>query len=101
ALITIPLLYLLTLKDISSLVNFGALTSFALMHVALAYRLVKVEHKPLSIVMPIIGFCITAVVWYGLDVLAKSVGIVWIIVGVIYLAFITRGFKVKTILPVD
>ena len=52
ALITIPLL--LYAQDISSR-NFGALI-VALMHVALAYRLVKVEHKPLSIVMPIIGF---------------------------------------------
>ena len=101
ALITVPLVYLLTLKDLSSLVNFGALTAFALMHIALIYRFVKVERTPSRVIMPFIGFCITGAVWYGLDILAKGVGVIWIVIGIIYLAIITKGFKVKTILPVD
>ncbi len=101
ALITVPLVYLLTLKDLSSLVNFGALTAFALMHIALIYRFVKVERKLSHVIMPFLGFCITGAVWYGLDILAKGVGVIWIVIGIIYLAIITKGFKVKTVLPVD
>lgn len=101
ALITVPLVYLLTLKDLSSLVNFGALTAFALMHIALIYRFVKVERKLSHVIMPFLGFCITGAVWYGLDILAKGVGVMWIVIGIIYLAIITKGFKVKTVLPVD
>lgn len=100
ALITMPLLALLTLKDLSSLVNFGALTAFLLMHVSLIYRFIKLEKKPVFAVMPALGFIVTGWVWYGLDIMAKELGFVWIAVGIAYLAYITRGFKVKTILPV-
>lgn len=100
AIITAPLLVLLSLKDISSLVNFGALTTFLLMHLALIYRFVKVEKKKLHVAMPLTGLLITGAVWYGLDTLAKELGLAWILIGIVYLAYITRGFKVKTILPV-
>ncbi|MCD6323686.1 MAG: amino acid permease [Desulfurococcales archaeon] len=96
ALITAPLLYLLTLTDLSSLVNFGALTAFALLNVALAYRFLRIENKPALAIMPAIGFVVTALVWYGLNMMAKELGIAWILVGVIYLAYVTKGFKVKT-----
>lgn len=70
------------------------------MHVALIYRFVKLEKKPLIGVMPTIGFLITGAVWYGLDIHAKELGLAWIVLGILYLAYITRGFKVKTVLPV-
>ncbi|MFP3268103.1 MAG: amino acid permease [Desulfurococcales archaeon] len=101
ALITAPLVYLLTLKDLSSVVNFGALTAFAFMHVALAYRFIKLEKKTLLAIMPFVGFVITAAIWYGLDIYAKELGLVWLVLGIVYLAYITRGFKVKTIIPVE
>ncbi|MEM3254530.1 MAG: amino acid permease, partial [Fervidicoccaceae archaeon] len=101
ALITAPLVYLLTLKDLSSVVNFGALTAFAIMHIALAYRFIKLEKRTVLAVMPFIGFVITAAIWYGLDVYAKELGIVWLILGIAYLAYITRGFKVRTVIPVE
>ncbi|MEM1605916.1 MAG: amino acid permease [Fervidicoccaceae archaeon] len=100
ALITAPLIVLLSLKDLSSLVNFGALTTFLMMHIALIYRFVKIEKKHIYAVMPAIGFLVTGAVWYGLDIHAKELGLAWIAVGILYLAYITRGFKVKTVLPV-
>ncbi|MGB9780292.1 APC family permease [Caldanaerobacter sp.] len=101
ALITGPLIYLLTLKDITSLVNFGALTSFIAMHLSLGYIFLTKERKPLAVIMPAIGFIVTAAVWWGLDKLAKELGFIWLILGFIYLAIITRGFRVKTTLPID
>lgn len=101
ALITAPLVYVLTLKDITSLVNFGALTAFAMMHLALVYLFVKRERRFAPVVMPVVGFLITAAVWSGLDIPAKTLGLVWVVVGLAYLAYITKGFRVKTIIPVD
>jgi len=101
AAITAPLVYLLSLKDLSSLVNFGALSAFALMHVALAYRFVKLEKKPFLTLMPVVGFAITAAIWYGLDPHAKELGLAWLVAGVAYLAYVTRGFKVKTTIPIE
>jgi amino acid transporter len=100
ALITAPLIVLLSLKDLSSLLNFGALTTFLMMHIALIYRFVKIEKKHIYAVMPAIGFLVTGAVSYGLDIHAKELGLAWIAVGILYLAYITRGFKVKTVLPV-
>ncbi|MGC8563751.1 MAG: APC family permease [Fervidicoccaceae archaeon] len=101
AILTAPLVYLLTLKDLSSVVNFGALTAFAIMHIALIYRFTKVEKKSLLALMPAVGFIITAAIWYGLDIYAKELGFAWLALGVVYLAYITRGFKVKTIIPIE
>ena len=101
AILTAPLVYLLTLKDLSSVVNFGALTAFAIMHIALIYRFTKVEKKSLLALMPAVGFIITAAIWYGLDIYAKELGFAWLAIGVVYLAYITRGFKVKTIIPIE
>jgi len=101
ALITAPLVYLLTLKDLSSVVNFGALSAFAVMHIALAYRFIKLEKKTLLSLVPFVGFLITAAIWYGLDIYAKELGFAWLAVGIAYLAYITRGFKVRTVIPIE
>ncbi|QSZ66208.1 APC family permease [Methanofollis aquaemaris] len=101
AAVTGVLLYVLTLQDLSSLVNFGALTAFMLLHLSLAYRFVKIEGTPKLAVIPAIGFLLTGAIWYGLDIFAKEIGFIWVIIGIVYLAFITRGFKVKTTLPVE
>ncbi|MEB3755355.1 MAG: APC family permease [Desulfurococcales archaeon] len=98
AIITIPLLVLLTLKDISTLVNFGALTAFAILNLSLMYRFIKIENSAAKSIIPFIGFLVISAVWYGLNTMAKELGIIWIIVGTLYLAYLTRGFKVKSIL---
>lgn len=101
ATITGALLYVLTLQDLSSLVNFGALTTFMLLHLSLAYRYISIEGTPKMAVVPAIGFLLTGAIWYSLDIFAKEIGFIWVIIGIVYLAFITRGFKVKTTLPVE
>lgn len=100
ATITMILLYVLTLADLTSLVNFGALTAFILMHVSLTYRFIRIESKPVYAIIPIVGFMVTAAIWYNLPDLAKEIGLAWIAIGILYLAYVTKGFKVKTRLPV-
>lgn len=96
AAITAPIVYLLTLRDLSSIVNFGALTAFLLMQFSLAYRFIRMERRPLLAIMPAIGFMITGSVWYGLDIDAKELGFAWIVAGIAYLAYMTKGFKVRS-----
>lgn len=71
---------------ISSLVNFGALFSFCLLHVSVAwYYLVRQKSKNylLHLVVPALGFVIIAYVLFNADALAKIGGLVWLGIGVI------------------
>jgi amino acid transporter len=96
------LLYIFTIQNLASLVNFGALTAFAILNIALVYRFLTNDEEPsiLAIVSGI-GFVFMAAIWYGLQRSATLLGIGWLIVGGVYLAYITKGFQVKTRIPVE
>jgi amino acid transporter len=71
---------------LSSLVNFGALFSFLILHVTVAvYHLVKRRQRSFGIhlVIPAIGFAIIGYVLYNADADAKIGGLVWLAVGVV------------------
>jgi amino acid transporter len=74
---------------ISSLVNFGALFGFALLHVSVVwYYMVRKRSKNylLHLVVPTLGFLIIAYVLYNADALAKIGGIVWLGIGAVVFA---------------
>jgi amino acid transporter len=69
---------------ISSLVNFGALFGFCLLHVSVVwYYMVRNKSKNylLHLVVPTLGFLIIAYVLFNADYLAKVGGIVWLAIG--------------------
>jgi amino acid transporter len=73
---------------ISSLVNFGALFSFLLLHVSVVvYFLIKQRTGSfgLHLVSPVLGFVVIAFVLANADRLAKIGGTVWLAVGVLIL----------------
>jgi amino acid transporter len=73
---------------ISSLVNFGALFSFLLLHVAVVvYFIVRKRARTfgLHLVSPIIGFVIISYVLLNADIPAKVGGTVWLAIGVVIL----------------
>ena len=76
---------------ISSLVNFGALLGFMLLHVSVAvYYLGKKRSKNylLHLVVPLIGFLIIGYVLLNADITAKVGGILWLVVGgIVYVVF--------------
>ncbi len=80
---------------ISSLVNFGALLGFLLLHVSVAvYYLGKKKSKNylLHLVVPVIGFLIIGYVLLNADITAKVGGILWLVVGgVVYAVFARRN----------
>lgn len=76
---------------LASVVNFGALSSFLLLHIAVVnYYLRKKKSKNYFkyLVMPLIGFLIIGFVWWNLDSLAKTLGFSWLAIGIVYLIFL-------------
>lgn len=70
---------------LSSLVNFGALFAFLLLHVSVVgYFIVKKRGRSfgLHLLSPVIGFLIIAYVLFNADVHAKVGGIAWLTIGV-------------------
>ena len=66
---------------ISSLVNFGALFGFCLLHISVVWYYVgrkKSKNYLLHLVVPTLGFLIIAYVLFNADSLAKIGGIVWL-----------------------
>jgi amino acid transporter len=80
---------------ISSLVNFGALFAFCLLHVSVAYYYLvrrKSKNYLLHLVVPALGFVIIAYVLYNADSLAKIGGLVWLAIGaVVFIVNRVRG----------
>ncbi|MCW2515160.1 MAG: Porin [Mycobacterium sp.] len=71
---------------ISSLVNFGALFGFCLLHLSVIwYYVVKQKSKNylLHLVVPTLGFVIIAYVLINADSLAKIGGLVWLVIGAV------------------
>ncbi len=71
---------------LSTLVNFGALFAFLLLHVSVAvYHLIKRRQHTygMHLVVPLIGFVIIGYVLYNADTHAKIGGLVWLAVGVV------------------
>ncbi|SNS12117.1 amino acid/polyamine/organocation transporter, APC superfamily [Geodermatophilus saharensis] len=71
---------------LSTLVNFGALSAFLLLHVAVVWHFVgrlRSRNWWLHLVVPVIGFGILAYVVYNAQVAAQELGFVWLAIGVV------------------
>ncbi|TQR85620.1 APC family permease [Mycobacterium hodleri] len=71
---------------ISSLVNFGALFGFCLLHVSVVWYYLgrqKSKNYLLHLVVPTLGFLIIGYVLFNADSLAKIGGLVWLVIGAI------------------
>lgn len=77
------------------LLNFGALLAFMGVNAAAFYHYFVREGKRTfyNFLMPIAGFFICLLLWLSLSWHAKFLGIVWMVVGIAYGAYNTRGFK--------
>jgi len=86
---------------ISSLVNFGALFAFCLLHVSVVWYYLgrkKSRNYLLHLVVPTLGFLIIGYVLFNADSLAKIGGIVWLAAGaVVFLVNQLRGRAVPAL----
>jgi amino acid transporter len=73
------------IEFLSTLVNFGALFAFLMLHVSVAvYHLVKRRQRTygMHLVVPLVGFVIIGYVLWNADPDAKIGGLVWLAIGV-------------------
>jgi hypothetical protein len=53
------------------------------------------QRRPMIVrdaILPLLGFGFCALIWWNLNTLAKTVGGIWFLIGLIYLGVTTRGF---------
>lgn len=73
---------------LASMCNFGALTAFLLLHVAVAWHHRGAGRPLLHALVPLIGFIVLAYVLFNADVYAKVGGSCWMVLGLAVLAFL-------------
>lgn len=83
------------------LLNFGAFVGFILVNLSVIRHYYLRQHRRSglqffsNLVAPALGAVACTYVWLSLSHNAKIAGFVWLGVGVIYLAILTRGFRVS------
>ncbi|SFW24999.1 amino acid/polyamine/organocation transporter, APC superfamily [Pseudomonas sp. NFACC09-4] len=94
-------LFINAVDTLTSLVNFGALSGFMLLHVTVInhyWRRQRSGQVVRHLICPLIGFCIVAAIMYNMGVDAQKLGLVWIAAGVVYLCLLNK-FGASTALP--
>nr|WP_222710298.1 APC family permease [Quadrisphaera setariae] len=87
------------LATLASVISFGALAAFSLVNLTVVkgYVIDGRRRSPRDIalygVVPVIGFVLTLWLWTNLTAETFVVGGAWALVGVAYLAVLTRGFR--------
>jgi amino acid transporter len=84
------------IDDLTRIVNFGALSGFLLLHVAVIHHYVirgRSRAWLKHLVMPLAGLAVIGYVLYEMDSAAKIMGAVWIALGLVYFAVYTVILK--------
>ncbi|HEY5224498.1 MAG TPA: amino acid permease, partial [Microbacteriaceae bacterium] len=83
----------------TSFINFGAFTAFTMVNISVVFYYVRQRkqgkrlNRVVYLVIPIIGAMITLYLLMQLDINAIVLGLSWLGVGIIVLAFLTKGFR--------
>jgi len=94
--LVVGLVFAQRLDDLSRIVNFGALTSFLLLHLAVInHYFVRARSGDWlrHVLFPLLGFAVIAYVLYEMDRSAKLMGACWIAAGIIYYVVLTFVLK--------
>lgn len=89
----------ISLGTLASLISFGALVAFTAVNLAVIkhYWFDAGERSGSAVIwyliFPLIGFALTAWLWTSLSGQAIKVGLVWLVIGALYLGAITGGFR--------
>lgn len=85
----------------TSLINFGALMAFTFVNLSVISHFAvreKMHRTPKGffdyVIMPLIGAGLVAVLWINLEMSSLIMGAGWFLIGLAYLAFLTKAFKV-------
>ncbi|MFZ0662402.1 MAG: APC family permease [Acidobacteriaceae bacterium] len=80
------------------LLNFGAFLAFMGVNLSSFWHFTLLRKGGrrrilADLVLPLIGFAFCASIWWNLNILAKTVGGIWFLIGLAWLAATTRGFR--------
>jgi len=81
------------------LINFGAFLAFMGVNMAALWQFTVIGQQGrkrqllADTFVPTVGFLFCAWIWWGLEIAAKTIGGVWFLLGLLYLAGSTRGFR--------
>lgn len=82
-----------------SMISFGALVAFTFVNLSVIKHFI-INEKMRGIktllqcgLLPLIGVLLCLWLWTSLNHLAIKIGVAWLIIGLLYLMFLTRGFK--------
>ncbi len=88
------------LAILASVISFGALVAFSVVNLSvIKHFFVDLRERNrvlMNLVLPLIGFLLTAWLWTSLSGTALVIGLCWLGVGFIWLLAITRGFQRPT-----
>jgi amino acid transporter len=88
------------LAILASVISFGALVAFSVVNLSvIKHFFVDLRERNrvlMNLVLPLIGFLLTAWLWTSLSGTALVIGLCWLGVGFIWLLAITRGFRRPT-----
>ena len=86
---------ILKYTEAAELVNFGAFIGFMAVNLCVIrhYWLGKRERRPADLILPALGFAVCLYIWLHLSRLALGLGVLWMVIGIVYLLWLTRGFK--------
>jgi len=82
-----------TVDTLTSLVNFGALSGFILLHITVInyyWRRMKSRAIWRHLITPVLGFSITCTIMCNMGLEAQKLGCIWIVVGLCYLWALNR-----------
>jgi putrescine importer len=79
----------------ANLLNFGALLAFMGVNASafVRYYLHEKQKKLINLLPPVLGFVICALLWLNLSTKALIFGAIWMVVGISFGAWKTRGFR--------
>jgi amino acid transporter len=85
----------------AELLNYGAFIAFMGVNLACAKRSLSDDRsknillRAVGLIVPICGFLVCLYIWWSLPGIAKVVGTGWLLLGILYCAFRTNGFRTR------
>ncbi len=83
------------------LLNFGAFLAFMGVNFATFWQFAVVRRRERKsnfakdALFPLFGFAFCGLIWWNLNIVAKTVGGIWFLIGIVYVGWKTKGFREK------
>jgi len=89
----------LSLTIVASFINFGAFLAFTFVNLSvIGYYFIRKQQRTIKgtflyLIVPLIGAVLDIWLLLNLDTYSKILGAIWALAGIIYLTYLTKGFK--------